>query len=463
MNIKTAFFFRIFTALVILLASAWLLFFPVQFKIIQPRLGQPFILQPGQSFEVIVKSSLPYWPTNWQAELQFADNKIPLSISKTATEFSIQSLLLKIPDTIKDSKYTLLLSDGTQQLASKSAVHIIKNPADDLSIVQMADLPTLSPSGKSPGDLQLKKIIQETNLINPQLVLFTGDLAYEGSWAQYYQLIKAMDSVNAPLIAAPGNHEYQGWSAFLSLLGQPYHCTEYSNYLIISINSGHARDQLTYSQLRWLQNTFKQNPDKTIIVQLHHSIHHRKGDRGYLQNNVKPLLDLLKEYSVPIVLSGHWHGDTVFDENGKLRNDSWKFPGTVFAVTTAAGAKLREQYSHSPLHHGYRLIRFNNRKLKNFSYDYDGDGERDASSSIPYNHLFLNYPEPYTAEIDNQLNEDFENIMVTFRLPENDTQYSVKNATLFRQYNEGNERVIQLVTDLKANSHKRVQLQEAEK
>ena len=460
MHIPRLFLFKILTACILLIASIWLIFLPLRYEVLHPRLGQPLILQPGQSFEITVKTSVPYWPSEWQAELQSTDKKISLSITNIENEFAIHTLQLKLPSTIDDNKYTLILSNGEQQVQNTNAIYINAQPKDSIKIIQMADLPTLSASGTEAGDLQLKKIIQETNLINPDLVLFTGDLAYQGSWAQYYQLLAAMQQLNAPVIAAPGNHEYQGWSAFLTLLGQPYHVTEYGHYLIISINSGHARDQLTYSQLAWLKQQLLQHADKTIIVQLHHSIHHRKNDRGYLQNNVAPLLSLLKEYSVPIVLSGHWHGDSVFDERGQLRNDTWQFAGTVFAVTTAAGAKLRQQYSHSPLHHGYRLIRFENRKIKNFTYDYDGDGTRDPSSSLPYNHLSISYANPFTAKIDNRLNESLNNIMVTFRIADTSKQYSVHNARLFKKYIKNNTQIIQVITNINANSLTTIQLKE---
>jgi len=451
---------KYFIAIGILCLLIWLTFFPARFNILNPRLGKPLILQAGDTFKVKIQTSIPYWPHHWQASIQSATDTIKLNISNSQTEFSLQTISLQLPENIKDNKYSLLISDEHKQLSRQGAIHIINKPKDSITIIQMADLPTLSASGKKQGDLQLKKIIQETNLINPDLVLFTGDLAYQGSWAQYYQLLDAMSSVNAPLIAAPGNHEYQGWSAFLTLLGKPYHTTEYGNYFIVSLNSGHSRDQLTYSQLKWLKKELDAHKNKTIIVQLHHSIQHRKGDRGYLKNNIKPLLSLFKQYNVSIVLSGHWHGDSLFDINGQLRNDDWKFAGTPFVVTTAAGAKLRKEYSQSPLHHGYRLIRFKNRILDNFTYDYDGDNKRDASSSIPYNKISVTHPDSYTAIVSNKLNESFENILLEFHLPPNNNKIlDIKNGRFYKDIHQKKQRIIQVNSQLKANSKIKVELQ----
>jgi len=399
---------------VLLLATVAYTLLPLRCEIRSPRIGAPAILQPGSTFTMTVKHSLPYGIGSWRfylhpdhgEDIELTDYSAWVGLSESRFE-------AKLSTTLEEGAYSLLVHYGDSVISASHALHIVKTYHRDLKIVQLADLPTL---GNAKGDEQLIQIIDEINIINPDLVLFTGDVAYGASWFQYNRLYQILEGVSAPLILAPGNHEYYGWAGYLTRFGKPYHAVQYGDYRIINMNSGHGRDQFTFSQLKWLKRQLENSEQSQRIVQLHHPVHHRAGLGGYLRGNVVAFTNMIKQHKVSMVLSGHWHGDSLYNEKGEDVTDTWRVEGTPYVVTTTAGADFRPAYSNSPLHYGYRLIRYRDAELENFTYDYDGDGERDASSSIPYNHISVTQRSAYSFTVKNSLNEGFKSAMVHLKI-----------------------------------------------
>ena len=128
-------------------------------------------------------------------------------------------------------------------------------------------------------------------------------------------------------------------------------------------------------------------------------------------------------------------------------------------VVTAAGARdLYPDHSDSPLHRGYRLIRFEDGKLLNYTYDYDGDGIRDTASSIPMGELRSWQPEDGQLIIRNGLNEDFSNIRAEIV---SDTPGLKPDKGTLLQIRERDERYVYVVRlDLPARSSVHVRLKE---
>ncbi|MDH5324055.1 MAG: metallophosphoesterase [Gammaproteobacteria bacterium] len=404
---------------VVILAAVML---PLRVEIVAPRLGIPVIRQPSQSFEVELQSSIPFYLPYLALSLESAAGSVPLEIKSMSVGVLRHRLQVSLPQNIQAGMYTLQAQGRWRSYKRPNAVTVVQRFKPELSLVQLADLPVLG--GDGSGDALLRQIIGEINIINPDLVLFTGDLAYGGSWDQYNRLLDAMLDFATPVIAVPGNHEYEGWGAYLKLLGQPYHVVSYGGYHIVSLNSGHGKDQLTHSQYAWFQNTLASLPEQAVpLLQIHHPLHHKPGLRGYLQVHVDDVVAQVKQAGIPVVLSGHWHGDAVYDELGRERTDTWRFDGTPYVVTTTAGADLRPPYSSSPLHHGYRLLRLRQGELQFYTYDYDGDGKRDASSSLPTGLLSLRHISNTHLVVENQLNETFVDAKVVFHVPGDNPNY----------------------------------------
>ncbi|MFV2054852.1 MAG: metallophosphoesterase [Thiohalomonadales bacterium] len=434
------------------IAALSIAIFPAQQQIVSPRLTLPVIKLAGQSFEIEVRHSVGFSFSDWQVGLiDYKGDAVALPVLDTSIGFGVSRLIVSLPQSMVTGQYTLVLGDSlpSNTLFSKNAVYVRDHMPEDISIIQLADLPTLG--GDESGDKALEGIIEEINIINPDVVLFSGDLAYGGSWDQYRRLLALLEQLEVPLITVPGNHAYYGWAGYLSLLGRPYHQVELGDYQFIGLNSGHGRDQMTMSQLRWLETTVSQSPAKHRILQLHHPIHHPEDLGGYLRANRHRLLRIIEQSEVAIVLSGHWHGDSVYDDTGTLRTDSWDFTGTPFVVTTTAGADLRPNYSNSPLHFGYRLIRFVNGVLENYTYDYDGDGSRDATSSIPVGKLKVVPRGRYGVGVHNELNEGFLNARVKIHIPDADNNYLPNRGKVENVIRKDGESIYSILVDIPAN------------
>lgn len=422
---------RWFVSLTALVLMVIAIVMPMRFQILSPRLGMPVVLKPQASFTVELKTSVPFVLPALELNLLSRNQSVLLQPVKIDKGVLIHSIRVQLPPELAAGQYDLQLTSEKQRYTYPNSVYLVDRFPEEISIVQLADLPVLGGAGK--GDALFQQIIDEINIINPHVVLLTGDLAYGGSWDQYSRLLKAMQGFDMPVIAVPGNHEYEGWGAYLKLLGQPYHSVDYGNYRFISLNSGHGKDQLTQSQYAWLRRQLQRSKPETVpLIQIHHPLHHKPGLRGYLQVHVQDVVELVRQYRIPIVLSGHWHGDAVYDSQGQERTDTWQFKGAPYVVTTTAGADLRKDYSNSPLHYGYRIVRLKQHQLLNYTYDYDGDGQRDASSSIPTGKLRVKYINPELAIVSNQLNEFIPRAKIKFIIPGTNTKLKPNKGRLLR-------------------------------
>ncbi len=417
---------------------------------ISPRLGMPALKLGGQELLIELKSNRFFPDTKFKAFLQNDFHQYPLSINSVEQQGNYLTLHSSIPQNSAKGQYKLVIEQGGQSWSRDSAVFVYKHFSKDLKVIQFADLPWLSDrlGNNSAGDKILAKFVAEANLIHPDLVLVSGDNAYGGSWGQYESLFYALKKLTVPLVIVPGNHEYQGWNGYLSFFGKTRHSIDYGNYRIISFNSGHARDQITWSQFNWLKKQFEQAPDKHFIVQLHHPLF---GSYGPIQHLRNELLDLFKQYHVQIVLSGHVHADSVYNQQGEnLKSVSEDRP--LYAVVTTAGNTWRKQYATSNIEQGYRLLRFNQKgKLINYSYDADGDGKRDASASIPWNFLQVEQVGPLHYRVKNLLNESFSKARVRYQ-SNKIMDYKSNMGQIVSQQKNNNSEQIDVEFDLPAHT-----------
>ena len=378
---------------------------PKQLEIIGPRLGIPAILVPGDQMQISLRASWPLLQPDWQLSLESADARYPLTLVESDGWTPQRRLTVQLPADIPPAAYALHVAAGSAHKIAEKAVHVLDHYPAEFKIIHIADLPVFGePGGK--GEAQMTKLVEEINIIHPDLVVASGDIAYGASHANYQTLYDFFLQINAPLVVGPGNHEFEAWNGYLEYFRQRYHTVKFGFWQIITLDSSHRRDQLTWSQLRWLNEVLDAHGDAPSLVNIHHPLFE---DRG-LQFNVDRIMQALSEHGVHLVLAGHNHGDRLFDNQGQRRLDTWDLPGPLNIVTTSAGAKIYPKQSDSPLHHGYRLVRINGDRVTDFTYDYDGDGKRDASASIPVDHLNLTQTGAGRAQLENRLHESFHRV-----------------------------------------------------
>lgn len=355
-------------------------------RVIRPRLGIPALVAPGAEFVLELERSRPFGTASPLVELTGANGEsVSLTPVRRHSRGRRQEYSVRLPELQPDGAYSMRVWTGAELEVMPMAVHVRKEWPAELCLVQLADLPELGSEGT--GVSELCELIDEINLIAPDLVMLSGDIAYGGSIDRYERLVEALGRFDSPVIVGIGNHEYEGLAGFLTHLRLPRHVVDAGPLRIVSMNTAHGRDQITAEQLRWLERELSMEPSRTPIVQLHHPpFEDRKiGSRS------AEFTDLCCKWRVPIVLSGHWHADRVFDASGNDRRDRPGFVGPVFAVTTSAGAMSHPEMSSSGDYHGYRVVRLERQAadgayaLRSYTYDLDGDGEPDPSASHPAN------------------------------------------------------------------------------
>lgn len=388
---------------------------PLKVRLDRPRLGTPVIQEPLSTLEIYLRTSLP-----WSApdvELSLEDDgggTFPLPAPSRWWRGNILCLTTRIPG-LKDGRYALRVRTSRQDLRQPGAVFVRKAWPEDIFIVQAGDFP---PPGKE--DL-MPQFIEEMNLLQPAAVLGSGDISYDVRAEWYAFLLDNLGRLEMPFLAAPGNHERKGWAAYLRAFGPAPQRADLGPLRVLSLDSAHGRDQFTPSEFHWLRNELEHLDGRTPIIQLHHpvmpagsAIHGEAGGSGGFLNGFRvPFMDLCRVHRVPLVLSGHWHSDAIFDATGALRDDRADFPGTHYAVVTALGNELRRVTRWPHQYHGYRIIRFHAGRLVSETYDLAGTGHPNPIASVPLGLLHARTLPDGAVEARNDLNESFEGAQVT--------------------------------------------------
>lgn len=259
--------------------------------------------------------------------------------------------------------------------------------ADRVVLVHIADLPPLD---RAP---LMDRFVAEMAELRPDGVLVGGDVVYDETREAYAWMaahFRRLEALGIRVVVAPGNHERKGWPEYLRTFGPNAPArVDFGKVSVLALDSAHGRDQLSPSQFRWFRRALDDLGGRTPVVLVHHPVFSAapgiRGEAGGSGGRLHGLRDafvrLCQERGVPLVLSGHWHCDGVFDATGRIRTDGPDFPGTKFVITTALGNELRPVVQGSPLFHGYRILVFEGGRLVRYTEDVDGDGRPDPVQS----------------------------------------------------------------------------------
>jgi hypothetical protein len=400
---------------------------PLRVRVDRPRLGVPAVLEPGAKLELHLSTSLPWLAPDLAISLERPGSApVPLERLQRSWRGNLLSLTTALPE-LADGGYSLRIRTARQDLNLPGAVFVRHTWPAHFFIVQAGDFP---PPGKE--DL-MPQFIQEMNLLQPAAVLGSGDISYDIRPEWYAFLLDNLAQLEMPFIAAPGNHERKGWAAYLAAFGPGQHRVDLGPLAVFSLDSAHGRDQFTPSEFHWLQREMDNLKGQIPIIQLHHPIFppgaaikgEAGGSGGSLHGFQKAFLQLCKTNQVPLVLSGHWHSDAIFDETGALRDDRPDFAGTHFAVVTALGNELRQVTRWPHQYHGYRIIEFQHGKVVRETYDLNGSGKPNPIASVPLGKLHVTPLADGGVTVRNDLNESFEAVQVSLAGPRADLQPSL--------------------------------------
>ena len=163
----------------------------------------------------------------------------------------------------------------------------------ELRIVHLSDIHI----GTVYGPTYLRKVVDKTNALKPDVVLLTGDLA-DGGYNYTDETFASINNIKAPVYFTVGNHEYYaGLEDILDILSRTKikvlrnKKTAFKNIEIIGMD--YAWGRRTFTEML---KDLSPDPGKYTILMFHNPV-------GLKQAS---------EHGIDLMLSGHTHGGQFF-------------------------------------------------------------------------------------------------------------------------------------------------------
>ncbi|WP_210528483.1 metallophosphoesterase family protein [Rubellimicrobium arenae] len=175
--------------------------------------------------------------------------------------------------------------------------------------------------GRTRPDL-LDPLVALAAETTPDLVAISGDFTQRARRGQFVEAAAFLDRLRSPWLAVPGNHDVSldnvmirlldPWGRYRSLIHHdlsPRH--EDEEITVIGLNTVnryvHQAGRIGRSQLRSIATAFQENPQKTVVVVMHHPPEHPLGSDKRLMRHSAQGVEALRKAGADIVLSGHLH------------------------------------------------------------------------------------------------------------------------------------------------------------
>jgi predicted phosphodiesterase len=195
----------------------------------RPLLNIPAIVVPGGTLAIQCEADPA--AADWSAELQRGGIRLPLEIAGAAYNSSTLwwevEAVVPEPSVYYDMYDLAVRAGGGIEDTARNAVRVIPELEDDYYFIHITDthLPTHMYYYEQGADtdsselVDLREIIQDVNLINPEFVLLTGDLVNEGELEDFLERRyftrsqQLLAEFEVPVYLTAGNHDVGGWDA----------------------------------------------------------------------------------------------------------------------------------------------------------------------------------------------------------------------------------------------------------
>ncbi len=193
----------------------------------RPLLNIPAILTPGRTLTISCAADPA--TTGWQAEIRHGSLATPLPV--TAAVYDAATTWWELTTTVPaDTPFELydlrVTADGGLDDTTRHAVRVIPAFRTSWYFVQVTDphLPThmyYYENGAETDSTEmedLRAVIEDLGVINPEFVLLTGDLVNEGELEDYLtrryytRAQRLLAESEVPIYLTAGNHDLGGWS-----------------------------------------------------------------------------------------------------------------------------------------------------------------------------------------------------------------------------------------------------------
>jgi Icc protein len=327
-------------------AVAWAAF-PGDLVVESPSFGGPEILTPGGEFEVVARVAVPWVTAIDGLTLESGSTRTALPLLRPPSRGPRQALLTRVPQDCTPGNYDLVARAGNREARAHRSVAVLGSIPERFTVAQITDLHF---GYTAAGEASVQTIVDEVNRLAPALVLVTGDIAHNGRRREYDRAQQVLDQLTMPMVFIPGNHDRRGWGAYLTRFGFPYRSVTFGRWTLLGLDCGHGRDQLTESQLRFIERALDATEPARVIALAHIPLAGRRSVKAHAGEVMK----LFERKRVPLVLSGHWHYGATYGAAAAAPGQAQG--GTQFVVTVSAGGWLVKKPSGSRDPRGFTLI-----------------------------------------------------------------------------------------------------------
>ena len=160
----------------------------------------------------------------------------------------------------------------------------------------------------------LERAIVETNELEPDVVVISGDLTSHGFKDEYTLAREYLDKVECEhMVVIPGNHDSRnvGYVHFEDLFGERNSVLRRGGVTIVAVDSTEPdldNGQIGRGRYRWIEEQFSDPADLRVFVLHHHLLPiPGTGRERNIVTDAGDTLESLQRAEVDLVLSGHKH------------------------------------------------------------------------------------------------------------------------------------------------------------
>ncbi|HOY62913.1 MAG TPA: metallophosphoesterase [bacterium] len=288
-----------------------------------PNRARPALARPGDEF--VIEVIAPAEAGEWSAALENEFANYPLEIAEASFNPDNGRWTLKaiVPGGASSLLYGLRVKFSGGEDFQPRSVMVSPEFKNSIRVVHLTDVHVYK--SESLFDVY-KKLAEEINLVNPDLVVITGDLTDTTGYTserwpesdQYPAMLDLWNSYNAPVFIVPGNHDlspykkeedYLVWNRYFDTTDfsfdyGAYHFTAFDNSFVYRSGGSdepHAED-LSPEQLEWLDADLAAASGALMrIIMFHVPLH----------NTDSKVKEIAAQRDVRLALYGHLHMDVV--------------------------------------------------------------------------------------------------------------------------------------------------------
>jgi predicted phosphodiesterase/archaellum component FlaG (FlaF/FlaG flagellin family) len=192
----------------------------------RPLLNIPAIVRPGDTLTIECEASAG--TSGWAAELIHDQIQIPITVLDSDYDpstlwWEVQALTPTVP--VYDLYDLAVTASGGIEDTTWNAVQVISDFKDDYYFIHITDphMPTHLYYYQSGADtdssevVDMREVIRDVNIINPEFVILTGDYVNEGELEEFLdkryfsRCQRLLAEFEVPVYLTSGNHDIGGW------------------------------------------------------------------------------------------------------------------------------------------------------------------------------------------------------------------------------------------------------------